>query len=78
MGLRIRWNNLKYKIHLFYIRLFKYVDKDYEPLKCYKCGCKEFKDVTKDSINYTVCESESFCIKCGNSVGYWAYGYWER
>lgn len=34
------------------------------------------KEKTKSVIDFTVCEKEFNCPKCG-IVGYWAYGYFD-
>ena len=52
-----------------------FIDEDGTPLKCI-CGCKEFIDVNVCRIDITVCEFETRCIECGETVGYWAYGSW--
>lgn len=57
-------------------------DKDGRPIKCWKCGCTEQREVTRGIIDVLdgrgpVCEFEVFCASCNESIGYWAYGYYE-
>ncbi len=49
-----------------------------EPLACPKCGRNDLEDITKDSIEHTVCEFEVRCNTCNTVAGYWAYGFYER
>ena len=50
---------------------------------CWKCGCTEIKHVTWSTLavldNGTgpELEFEERCGSCGESLAYWAYGYYD-
>lgn len=43
---------------------------------CPKCGCVDYDTITTDSLDYLVTEFKEVCTKCGQEVGYWAYGHY--
>lgn len=54
-----------------------YILPDGQPLKCFKCGCKELETYYTAYIEHTLCEQSIRCKKCKQHLGYWGYGYWE-
>lgn len=78
---KIGWflQNIRIKITVFFLRLFKYIDKDYCPLKC-TCGSKELEDCNEDyldGLHSILLEYDCRCRKCGKTLNHWAYGRWE-
>jgi hypothetical protein len=61
---------------VFFLRLFGYIDKDYEPLKC-TCGSKELEECNQDYLGSILLEFDCRCKKCGKILNHWAYGQWE-
>lgn len=75
--IRLLIQNTRIKIRVFFLRLFKYIDKDYGPLKC-TCGSKELEVCNGDYLDgHILCEYDCRCKKCGKILNHWAYGYWE-
>jgi len=52
-------------------------NEDCSPKKCKICGCLEFNETTKDSLEGIVLEYKINCSKCGAFIGYWAHGHFE-
>lgn len=74
--IRLLIQNTRIKIRVFFLRLFKYIDKDYEPLKC-TCGSKELEGCNKDYLNGSILlEYDCRCKRCGKILNHWAYGHW--
>lgn len=56
-----------------------YISKEGCPIKC-ACGSDSLREEVRDIIEHSgwmTSELEMMCNDCGNSVGYWAYGYWN-
>ena len=64
---------VKFLLRRFIIH--RYYERDGYPIRCPYCDSSNVRAVTKDTIDYHVCEEEYFCMRCKNSVAYWAYGY---
>lgn len=43
--------------------------------RCPSCGGFVFVNRITSTIEYTTCEAYTHCAKCGDAVGFWAYGY---
>lgn len=68
-----------YKLEICYLKLFRYIDKDYAPLKC-TCGCKELESCNEDyldGLGSVLLEYDYRCKKCGKILNHWAYGNWQ-
>lgn len=48
-----------------------------ECVKCPVCGSKNFREDATSMLEYTVCESYTYCKKCGEQVNFWAYGSYD-
>lgn len=70
--------NIRIKCEIYYLRLFKYIDKNFEPLKC-TCGNKELEGCNCDYLDgrNIVLEFDCRCKKCGKILNHWAYGNWQ-
>lgn len=68
--------NIRIRFTVFFLRLFGYIDRDYEPLKC-TCGSREFEDCNQDYLGSILLEFDCRCKKCGKILNHWAYGHWE-
>ncbi len=53
------------------------INNNLSPQTCEWCYTQEFKEITRDTINYDICEFEVRCKCCDKQVGYWSYGHWE-
>ena len=56
--------------------------EDGQPMKCWKCGGTEITEKVRDMLDVwcgqgPVMEFECVCGNCGESVGYWAHGYYD-
>lgn len=71
--------NYLIKLKIWYRGLLSklYFNKDNSPIRCTQCSSKSKEFITIDTIDYVLCESEVKCGKCGSSLGYWAYGYYD-
>ena len=67
---------IRIRLEVFFLRLFGYIDKDFEPLKC-TCGCKKFEYCNEDYLGSILLEYDCKCKKCGKTLNHWAYGHWE-
>lgn len=67
---------IQIKLKIFFLRLFGYINKDFEPLKC-TCGSKELEDCNKNYIDNILVEFDCRCKKCGKILNHWAYGHWD-
>ena len=67
---------IQIKLKIFFLRLFGYIDKDLEPLKC-ACGRKELEDCNKAYVDNILVEFDCRCKKCGKILNHWAYGHWD-
>lgn len=57
-----------------------YYGEQGEPYRCKQCDSwhwTDHKETTIDRLDYTPCEVEISCKRCGNIMGYWAYGHYE-
>lgn len=67
--------------HKYYIRrdIRKgYIAPDGQPLKCFKCGCKELEEYNEYYMDGGYREEYSVrCKECKQPLSHWAYGYWE-
>lgn len=71
--------NIRFKLEIFYLQFFGYIDKDFAPLKC-TCGCKNLEDCNEDyldGLGSVRLEYDCRCKKCGKILNHWAYGYWH-
>ncbi len=53
-----------------------FIDEKGCPLKCQRCGNKEFTTIHFFE-ECGVVEMEVFCTECTIQVGYWSYGSWQ-
>lgn len=67
---------MQIRFEVFFLRLFGYIDKDYEPIKC-TCGSKELEDCNQDYLDSILLEFDCRCKKCGKILNHWAYGNWQ-
>lgn len=68
---------IKWEIKLFFLKLFGYIDKDLQPLKCTCCGSKELEDCNEEYIDNILVEFDVRCKKCGKILNHYVYGYWD-
>jgi hypothetical protein len=55
-----------------------YIDSNWNPLECPKCGCKKTNTAKEYYLDgHILCEYELQCRQCSNPLGYWAYGSWQ-
>jgi hypothetical protein len=76
---KIGWclQKIRIKTEVFFLRLFRYIDKDYEPIKC-TCGCKDLEECNQDYLDGRILlEYDCRCKRCGKILNHWAYGRWE-
>lgn len=69
-------NSVRFRLAIFFLRLFGYIGKDYAPLKC-TCGSKELETCNQDYLDNWLVEFDCRCKKCGKILNHWAYGHWE-
>jgi len=48
----------------------------FEPIKCWRCGCKNLFDYHQEYINSDLVEFRRYCSKCNSQAGYWSFGNW--
>ena len=53
-----------------------YISESGAPLKCFSCGCTEFKRVKEYYCEHGI-EEYSLQCSCSKIVGHWAFGYWQ-
>lgn len=66
------WQSVRWKIFKL-----SYFDKSGEPIKCFDCGCTDFKSVTKGTDGGYVSEFSVECTRCKQQANYWAFGYYD-
>ena len=79
MKLKYIIQNIRFKLEIFYLKLFGYIGKDFTPLKC-TCGSKDLEDCNEDyldGLGSVVLEYDCRCKKCGKILNHWAYGQWQ-
>ena len=68
---------IRIRLEVFFLRLFGYLNKDYESIKC-TCVCKDLEEFNKDYLDgHILLEYDCRCKKCGKILNHWAYGHWE-
>lgn len=57
-----------------------FFDKDFAPVRCTSCGCKDFRQDIRDMLDPTygpITEYNEHCDDCGQFAQEWAYGYYN-
>lgn len=57
-----------------------YIHEDLEPIKCEHCDSTDLEDenhIVEELGTHCTTEYDKICKSCGETVGHWAYGYWQ-
>ena len=69
--------NAKEKLKYKYLLKEGFVDKNYEPQRCFYCNSTLLEDCNADRTDYIVLSYDVKCKNCDKVLGHWSCGNWK-
>lgn len=69
--------DIKQKLKYKYLLKEGFIDKNYEPQRCFYCNSTLLENCNADRTDFVVLAYDVKCKYCDKVLGHWSCGHWE-